>query len=397
MNTPLKQERRIIVLLALINFTHIMDFMIMMPLGPNIMRTFHILPHQFAWLVSSYNIFAGVSAFASLFYADNFDRKKLLNVAYFGFILCTLGCALSNSYYTLTFFRACTGIFGGIISSQVMAIIGDAFPLEKRGRAFGMVMLGFSLASVIGVPFGLFIASKFLWHTPFFLLTALATLVMVGSFILLPSFNSHLHTTHHESPWLKVKNLWSSINQRKAIFFETFQTMGHFAIIPFISPYFVKNLSFPEIKLGFIYMCGGLITMLVSPFAGKLTDKIGSHKIYLIFSVLALFPVLLITHLPPMAWYFALIATSLFFFTASGRMVPANTLVISSIPPQQRGGFMGVKSAAQSLSMGLSVYIGGLILGQDSTGNMTHYHFVGYMAVGFSLIAILLSRKIRLV
>ncbi|MBL0101427.1 MAG: MFS transporter [Saprospiraceae bacterium] len=171
-----RNETILVSLLALLNFTHILDFMIMMPLGNILMPKWHLTTSQFAIIVSSYSLSAFVSSFAAIFFADKFDRKHLLLVAYFGFLLGTFGCVFASGLSTMVMARVITGIFGGLIGAQVLSIIGDVIPYERRGQAMGLLMGGFAMASVIGVPFGLFLANKFDWYFPFLVVAG------VGSF-----------------------------------------------------------------------------------------------------------------------------------------------------------------------------------------------------------------------
>ena len=178
--------------MAAANFTNIVDFMIMMPLGPQMMRVFSIEPSEFSLLVASYSISAGISGFSGVFYMDRLDRKKALLGVYFGFLLGTLACAFAPTYETLLAARALTGVFGGVISSVIMAIIGDVFPDSKRGRAMGVTMASFSIASVVGVPFGLYLANEFTWQAPFLLLAGIGVPVYVAMTFLIPEVKSHL-------------------------------------------------------------------------------------------------------------------------------------------------------------------------------------------------------------
>jgi predicted MFS family arabinose efflux permease len=165
-----KKEKILLFILASIQFTSIMDFMIMMPLGPQLMRIFQINPQEFGFLVSAYTFAAGFSSFIGVFWIDNFDRKKALMNMYLGFLLGTLACALSPTYTILVLSRILTGLFGGLLMALVFSIIGDVIEEKRRGTAMGYVSTSFSLASVLGVPFGLFIASFWNWHAPFFFL-----------------------------------------------------------------------------------------------------------------------------------------------------------------------------------------------------------------------------------
>src|SRR4051794_12106079 len=104
-----------IFILAITQFSVILDFMVMSPLGDMLMKSLKLKPPQFGFAVSAYAFSAGISGLLTAGFADKFDRKKLLLFFYTGFILGTLCCGLANSYFLLITARIITGIFGGVI------------------------------------------------------------------------------------------------------------------------------------------------------------------------------------------------------------------------------------------------------------------------------------------
>jgi MFS transporter, DHA1 family, inner membrane transport protein len=166
-----KKERAILLLLAILNFTHILDFMIMMPLGNYLMPYFKISPQQFSFLVASYTFSASASGFAAIFFADGFDRKRLLITAYTGFLLATLACGLAPGYTFLLLARVVAGLFGGLIGAQVISIVADIFQYERRGRAMGAVMSAFAVASTI-CPIYFYCSHRYIAYSAFNLLPA---------------------------------------------------------------------------------------------------------------------------------------------------------------------------------------------------------------------------------
>src|SRR5215207_5836950 len=186
------KEKIILLLLTVLNFTHIMDFMIMMPLGNYLMPYFDITSQQFSMLVAAYTFSAGASGFLAAFFVDRFDRKRVLLFAYAGFLLGTLCCAISPAYEILLVSRVIAGLFGGLIGAQVLSIVADIIPYERRASAMGMIMAAFSAASVFGVPFGLYIANLFNWHAPFFFVVILGALLVPFLIKFLPQMNAHL-------------------------------------------------------------------------------------------------------------------------------------------------------------------------------------------------------------
>ncbi|MFN3940735.1 MAG: MFS transporter, partial [Chitinophagales bacterium] len=237
-----KNERLIVILLASINFTHILDFMIMMPLGPQLMRIFEITPAQFSILVAAYTFSAFTSGLIAAFFVDRFDRKKVLLFGYTGFILGTLGCAVAPDYITLMSARIVAGLFGGLIGAQVLSIIGDIFPFERRGVAMGALTAAFSLASVVGVPIGLFLANITSWHAPFFLVGGLAIIILILVFRFIPSMDTHLENYTPKKFFHVYTNIIADPNQQRALLLSIIMMLGHFSIIPFIAKYMVSNV-----------------------------------------------------------------------------------------------------------------------------------------------------------
>lgn len=398
----LKSERIILLVLAAAMFTHIMDFMIMMPLSASLMTIFKISPQQFSLLVASYTVTAGVTGFFAAFQVDRYDRKSLMVIAYTGFTLGTLACAFAPNYTFLLMARSLAGAFGGVLGALIMAIISDVVPLERRAKGIGMVMASFSVASVFGVPFGLYIAGKFSWHAPFLFLGILSVVVLALLIIFIPTLRGHLSGGQpHKTPMEILKIIFGNKNPRLGLTFTSMLMLGHFTIIPFLAAYMVGNVGFSEEELWYIYFVGGCLTIFFSPWVGKMADKYGRVKIFTIFASLVLIPVILITNLPPMPLWGALIVTGVFFIFANGRMVPATAMETALVRPENRGSYMSLRASVQHLTSGLASYIGGLIVvekpsvfGPTITA-LDNYHYVGLIAVFFSLIAIYIGRRLQ--
>lgn len=390
----LKNEKVLLFLLASINFTNIMDFMIMMPLGPQLMRVLNITPQQFSLVVSSYTFSAFVSGMLSTFFVDKYDRKKILVLLYVGFIAGTFFCGMANNYYLLLTARIFTGLFGGVIGATILSIVGDVIPLERRGQAMGIVMAAFSFASVIGVPFGLFLASMFSWQAPFLILALLAVPILLMVYRYLPAVKEHVNLQQHDNAIQTIKAILAERNQRKALFLSMVMMLGHFCIIPFISPYMVANVGFNENQLQYIYLVGGLATVFTSPYIGKLADRKGKKKIFMLFALLCIIPIVVITNMPPIPVAWALVVAAVFFVFTSGRMIPLQAMVTGAVNPQYRGSFMSINSSVQQLMAGLGSFIAGFIVSKDVDGRLMHYPYVGILAVIMTLSAVWISLKL---
>lgn len=392
-----RSEKLLLALCAAINFTNIVDFMILMPLGPQLMRIFSIDPHQFGLLVSTYTFAAGISGLMSSFFIDRFDRKRALLFFYLGFALGTIACALSRSYWPLLLARGLTGAFGGVISSIVLSIVSDAINLERRGTAMGIVMGAFSLASVLGVPFSLFLANHYDWHAPFMFLGISALLISMMVLAFLPSMRDHLKGPHQEGSdiFFSIRHLSKTPSQLYALFFLFCLVFGQFGVIPFLSPSFVSNGKLPEAHLPFIYLAGGIVSLFASPTFGRLSDRFGKKQVFYFGATASILPIIYITHLQASSEVVILLASSSFFLVMSGRMVPAMALISSAATPRYRGSFMSMTAAVQHLSAALASYVAGLMVARSVSGELLNYERVGWTAVAFTILALFAIRKVN--
>jgi MFS transporter, DHA1 family, inner membrane transport protein len=394
----MKKETVIVILLASINFTHIMDFMIMMPLGPQLMRIFKIGPQEFSLLVSAYTFSAGISGFLAAFVVDKFDRRQVLIFGYTGFVVGTLACAFAPSYALLLLARIVAGLFGGLIGAQVMSIIADLIPFERRGQAMGTLTTGFSVASVAGVPLGLYIAALASWHTPFVFIAVLGAIIIPLIYWVLPTMTGHIsQSTTKPHPLAVLNNVMASPNQQLGLILMVMLTSGHFVIIPLFTKYMVGNVGFTEPEIAYIYFIGGGLTIFTSPIVGRLSDKYGKYVILRNFILLSLIPVFLITNMPKIPIYYALVVTGLFFVFAGGRFIPAQAIVSEIVPPQQRGGYMSISSSVQQLASGIATMLSGAIVVETAGGHLENYNWVGYASILMILTCILIARQIKTV
>lgn len=392
----MKNERLLLFILAVIQFTHILDFMIIMPLGSTLMETFDISPKQFSLIVSSYAIAAFVTGIISAFFLDKFDRKTALLTGYIGFTVATFACAFSPNYTIFLIMRSLTGVFGGILASLILSIVADAVPLHRRATAMGYIMMAFSTASVVGVPFGLYLAASFSWEVPFFAVGGISVVMIIVTIFFFPSMRQHLENAHERPKALdNIIGIFKNPNQLRALGFTMLMMLGHFTIIPFIAPYMIRNVGFSDIDVSYIYFIGGLATFFTLPFFGKLADKRGHKSVFIVMGLMAIIPILLITHLPAISIVIALMVTTLFFITSSGRSVPATTMVTSVVKSKNRAGFMSLRSSANELALALSSVIAGAIVIEDeATGTLLHYDYVGYIAVAMTIVSVWVGSKL---
>jgi predicted MFS family arabinose efflux permease len=386
----------LILVMALVQFTHIVDFMIVMPLGKQFMESMQISPGQFSMIVSSYAFSAFVMGLGSAMLVDRYDRKRALMVLYVGFTLGTLLCAFAPEYWTFLAARCMTGAFGGVLVGLVLSIIGDTFSYERRASATGWVMTAFSLASVLGVPAGISLAAVFGLRAPFFVIGLLSVGVIFLMGYTVPEMRDHFE---QDSSTRRPAAIWAAIfadrNQVLALLFTVVLMLGHFSIIPFIAPYMQFNIGFSDQQVALIYLIGGSLTAVLLPVIGQIADRIGNATVFAVASGLALVSIFIITNLPPVTLVVALCATSSFFIVASGRSVPATTMVTSVVSPQRRASFMSVRTSVNNLALGLASSLAGLIVIEKPDHSLGNFEWVGYFAIAMSILAIWLAHKLK--
>jgi len=369
-----------------------------MPLSEMLMEELSIGSQQFSFLVASYTITAGISGLVSAFFIDNFDRKKYFLTAYAGFAIGTIFCGLSDSYTTLIIARILTGVFGGVISSTVLAIVGDVIAAERRAWGVGIVMTAFSLASALGLPVGLYFAFNFGWQWPFLALGGLSVLLGIAVYTVLPSVRKHLdELAEGGMKTLQfIRNIPKHRNQWMALTFTMLLIFGQFTVIPFITPYLVENVGFERQQITFVYLVGGLVTILSNPRVGRWADKAGHHRVFTVMAFFSIIPLLLLTNLPPVPVWGALLVTGMFFLAVSGRMVPSTAIVTSVIKPQNRGSFMSLNTSVQNMTAGISSVIAGILVTIPEGGHVVHgFWRVGALAVIFTLVSIWMMSRMR--
>ena len=420
-------EKRLLFLLAAVQFCHIIDFMIIMPLGKTIMAEFAISPGQFAWVVSAYAGAALTGNLISTAFIDRFDRRSALLFLFCGFTVGTLACAFAPTYLTLLLFRSATGIFGGTLGALVLAIVGDVIPLARRGAAMGWVMTAFSAASIVGVPSGIWIAAEYGWHAPFIVTAAISAGFVTLAYFVVPSLKGHLAGTREQvkgqgalvaaldevplppgrqalvqpsgprkviDPFAKI---FADRNQRAALLFTMALMLGHFTIIPFIAPYMQLNIGFEDKQVSLIYFIGGLLTVVLLPFFGKLSDRYGRMRIFATASAFALVSIYALTNLDTDSIYVALLTTSSFFVVASGRSVPATTMITSVVRPENRGGFMSIRQSVNEMALFGSTLIAGFVITEAPDGSLEHYEWLGYFTMVMSVVAVWAASRVRAV
>jgi predicted MFS family arabinose efflux permease len=380
--------------LAAAQFINILDFIIVMPLGPRYIQRLNITQEQFGYMVASYGFAAFVGGMISSGVIDRFERKKAMLVVFGLFTICTLLCGVATSYPTLVAARAATGIFGGVVGSMTMTIVSDLFPEGRRGFALGIVAVSFPIASFVGVPLGLSIAD---WtHSPwkpFLMLSGASTVIWFFMLMTLPTLNSHIRAVP-DSYWKTLTDQLSIRSHLIAYLFTVFLVFSTFTVAPHIASYMVFNVGVKESEVKYIYIFGGACSFFAMPILGRMTDRFGKARVYWGVGLIAVIPTLVITNLPACSLATALLVTTSYMMLTSGRMVPAQALIASAAIPSLRAGFMSVNSAVQQLASGMAASFSARILAVDPSMQVNHEHktIVHYPIVGaIAVVAILLS------
>ena len=390
----LKKERFYVIILAAIQIVHILDFVIMMPLGPNFMRVFNVTTGQFSALVSAYTFSAGIVGFLGALYADHFDRKKFLMFNFTGFIIGTAMCAMAQGFASLLTARIIAGAFGGVLNACVLSLVTELIPFKRRGAAMGVVMSAFSIASVIGVPLGLYLANMFDWHAAFIFICLVAAIFWIASIVYLPAVKVDHEPTSIVQNLKNFKTILIQPDYLVSFSLTVILAFGVFGIVPFISAYMVKNVGFLEKDLPLIYLVGGMCTIISSRIIGKACDRLGSIKVFRFLALISILPMLLMTHLPPVPIWAALFTCAFFMVFVSGRFIPAMTLISGVVKPKERGTFMSLENAFRQLGGGASSQIAGVVITTSAAGQLVGYNIVGYIGVATSIIAIFIAIRV---
>lgn len=390
-----RKERIILILLASLNFTHILDFMIMMPLSNYLMPYFKITAMQFSILVASYSISAFFSGILIALFVDRFDRKKVLVIAYIGFLLGTIACGFASTYGLLMASRVLAGIFGGIMGAQVLSIVADLFTYERRGAAMGAVMSSFAAASILGVPVSLYLTNlfNFNWHVPFLMIGFIGMIIVPLIIKFVPKMTGHvIEKEMNSSPFKALILVLKSPAQRSALLFSGLLMMGHFLIIPFINPYIEFNKGFSKEQIPMIYLFGGIASFISAIYLGRFSDKIGKLPVFSYAVFFSLSMVLIITKMPNIPFSIVLLFFAIWFILATARAVTAQAMISEVVPPEQRGSFMSINGSMQQLGTGLASITAGLIVFTEKSGKIIRYNWVGYISIAVLLASLFLGR-----
>ncbi len=385
--------------MAFLQFTIILDFMIISPLGAMLMPGLNISTHQFGLVVSAYAFSAGISGILASGFADRYDRKKLLLFFYTGFVFGTLLCGLAQSYTFLLFARILTGIFGGVIGSVILAITTDLFPFQIRGRVMGLIQTAFSASQILGIPIGLYLANRWDWHAPFLMIVASSLVAGIIITVKMKPVDTHLLNRVDRKA---LHHFWKTISNRK--YFLAFGTTallstGGFMLMPFGSAFTVNNLGIDIDKLPTIYLITGFCALIFGPLIGRAADKFGKFNVFIFGGAVSIIMVVIYTNMGISPLWLVILVNAILFVGIFSRMIPAQAMMSAIPDPENRGSFMAVSSSLQQMSGGLASVIAGSIVVTGASGKLEHFNTLGYILVGTTLTTMimmyLINRSIR--
>jgi predicted MFS family arabinose efflux permease len=378
----------LLLVLAGVQFGHILDFAILLPLGPRYQRELELNPAQFGLVVSAYAFMACLSGLLAATCIDRFDRKRALLFLQAGFTVATLLCGLASTYELLLMGRCLAGLFGGVLGAIVFAVVGDVVPEERRGWATGVVLSAFAVATIAGVPLGLTLAQALGTGSPFLALAGFAAGIFILAACLLPPLPS-------QGGAPPVPSLWHALAAPACLRAHVLMAavvLGSFTLVPYLPTFLIDNVGWHETDLRWLYVCGGSATLLTNPLLGRLADHLGKLFVFRGLLLLTMIPVVLVTNWGPAPWGATLLLTTVLVVCTSGRMVPAVALITSRTPAALRGSFLSVNASVQQLAMGLAALLAGALIHQAGPGEpLTGYPLVGALASVMAVLSFCLA------
>lgn len=389
------REWLLLTVIAGIQLSQVVDFIVLMPLGTYLMRDFDITPTQLGFFVSIYTVAASLSGFLSAFVIDRFDRRSALLSLYACFAATMAACALAPSYAALLLARTAAGAFGGVVAANIFTVVADLVPQARRGRALSVVMSAFSLASIAGVPISLYLALHFGWRAPYVFLAALCSGILLAAWFVIPPVRAHLGHGRERSALVQLKTVFGEANHRHVFAFSGLLVFSGFLVFPFIAPYLVANVGAGEGELPFVYLVAGIAALLTARLVGGWTDSIGRRRVFAACAIAAAVAAIAMTSLPRSPLAVAVVVVMFMFAASSARMVPAMALITSGASPRIRGSVLSFNASIQQLAAGAAALIASLIVGRSAEGELTRYWMIGILSAAGTLACIALARRVR--
>jgi predicted MFS family arabinose efflux permease len=385
----------IIAILALLQFTVILDFVIISPLGDILMKTLDMTTAKFGFTVSAYAFSAGISGLLAAGFADKFDRKKLLIFFYTGFIIGTVFCAFAIDYTTLLFARIFTGLFGGVIGSVSLAIVTDLFVIKQRGRVMGFIQMAYATSQILGIPLGLYFANHWGWHSSFIMIAVLGVLILIAVLTQMQPITKHLELQSDKSPFLHLWHTLSNKNYQIGFASIALLSVGGFMLQPFGSAYLVNNIHISQLQLPMVFFFTGLSVLFIMPIVGKLSDKVSKFWLFTAGSILSVIMIVIYTNLDPIPLWEVVVINMILFMGIMSRMIPATTLNTAIPEMKDRGAYMSITSSLQQIAGGIAAVCAGFIVHQKTKASpLENYDILGYVIAVITLCSVVLMWRV---
>lgn len=381
--------------LLIVTLAHILDFVIMMPLGPKLMTELSISAATFGKVVSCYTFAAAFSSLFSTTWVDRVDRKWAMLVLLVGFTVGNLLCATAANVEMLIVGRVSAGLFGGVMGALVFSIIGQVVPAERRGRASGTIGVAFPIVSIAGVPLGLKLADLFGWRAAFYLVLAMSVVAVLLTIFVLPRLKPERGDNDSFSFVRPIINVWKIANHRTGTLLIILIVFGGFTIVPYIAPFLIGNAYIAEDQLFLVYLVGGLASILSARLIGVWSDRHGKINVLRILLVMTCFAVLFFTTLPFRTLGIVLLASTLLMVFLPGRFICAMAWITMIAQPQQRGVYMSFIATVQQVAVGLASIIGGYLVGERPDGTLGTYWLTGVVAIAANIAVFILSGRLK--
>ena len=377
-------EIRILLLVTAVQLVNILDFMMVMPLGPDFAADLGIRQENLGYIAGSYTAAAACAGIAAAQFLDRFDRRRALGVAMMGLVLATAAGGLAQDMEQLVAARVMAGVFGGPATSLALAIIADVIPPQRRGRAMGVVMSAFSLVSVLGVPAGLALAELGSWRTPFFATAGLGLVVAAGAIFLMPSLRLHLDGGHRQRRGGTLA-LLARPEAMFAIVGMAAMTLSIFLLVPTLSPYLQINLGFPRHDLDLLYMVGGVASFAAMRVIGRAVDRFGAPVITsvgtaMMVATLMVGFVVATPQVPVMVVFVG------FMVSNSIRTIPLSALSSRVPAHHERASIMSLQSAVQHTTSAAGAFLAAEILAERPDKRLDGMPTVAVLAIAISLL-----------
>lgn len=381
-------ERGIVYLMAAVQFVNVLDFMMVNPLGPRLAEdpSIGVPTSQLPLVLGSYTAAASVTGVLGSFFLERFDRRKALFVTLVGLAVGTALGGLAQGLGSLIAARVIAGLFGGPATSLSFAIVSDAIPPNRRGWAMGIVMGGFGVASVLGVPAGLNLAKLGGWRTPFWGVAILIAIAAIASLRLLPPLRAHLDRAKSET---NPVGALLAIVKKPVVSLSLLMTavtmMGTFIVIPNIPAFVQFNLGFDGNRLDLLYLLGGLVSFATTRLVGPLVDRFGSTRVAIAGSVVV-FAIVYVWFVAELAILPVLLVSTTFFVAMGARGVAYNTLTSKVPEPHERARFQSVQSAVQHAASAIAAFASAQLLSELPDHRLAHVERAGVVSLALIVV-----------